>query len=76
MDWGQVIVILVPLGAFFGFIYKEMKDWRRETREEIKEIREEIREQAKRSDEQTKRTDRLYEMFISLVEKQTPKTNP
>jgi len=60
MDWVQYFGLLVPLVALFGFLYRELKDWRKETRDEIKEIREEIRQQSIRSD-------RLYEMFIDLI---------
>lgn len=66
-QWIQFLGILVPLVAFFGFLYRELKDWRRETREEISGIREEINQQIVRTDEQAKRTDRLYEMFIDLL---------
>lgn len=60
MDWVQYFGILVPLIALFGFLYRELKDWRKETRDEIKSIREEINVQSQRSD-------RLYEMFIDLL---------
>ncbi len=69
MEWTTIISILVPLTAFFSFLYKELKEWRKETRDETKAIRIEIQEQVKRSD-------RLYEMFITLLEKQTSKSNP
>ena len=69
MDWIQYFALMVPLVAFFGFLYRELKDWRRETREEIEGIREEIRQQATRSD-------RLYEMFIDLIKSKQGKTNP
>ena len=69
MEWGQTLTILIPLVAFLGFIYKELKEWRKETREETNQIRTEIQEQIKR-------TDRLYEMFIDLLKSQNPKTNP
>ena len=69
MDWLQFFGILVPLVAFFGFLYRELKDWRLETREEIKDIREEMRQQAIRSD-------RLYEMFIDLLKDRKGRTEP
>ena len=50
MDWGSILAILIPMTSLFGFIYKELKDWRKETREEIQA--------------QAKRSDRLYEMFL------------
>ena len=67
MDWVQFFGILVPLIAFFGFLYRELKDWRQETREETNEIRKEIQQQAARSD-------KLYEMFIDLLKEQKGKT--
>lgn len=60
MTWGEYLGIIVPIVALFGFLYRELKDWRKETRDEISEIRKEAGEQAKRSD-------RLYEMFIDLL---------
>ena len=80
MEGGQtltiVVTILVPLVAFLGFIYKELKEWRKETREETNQIRQEINQIRIESLEQTKRTDRLYEMFIDLLKSQNPKTTP
>ena len=76
MDWtalvsilAAVVSILVPLITCFGFLYKEIKEWRKETREEITKFEEEIRIQSQRSD-------KLYEMFIDLLKSQNPKTNP
>lgn len=69
MDWIQFFGILVPLSAFFAFLYKEIKDLRLETREETKSIREEVQQQAARSD-------RLYEMFIDLLKDRRNKTDP
>lgn len=74
MDWLQFFGILVPLIAFFGFLYRELKDWRVETRAETRSIREEtksIREEINGVREeirlQVTRSDRLYEMFIDLL---------
>lgn len=61
MDWLQFVGILILLFGLFGFLYRELKDWRRETREETENIREEVRQQVARSD-------RLYEMFIDLLQ--------
>lgn len=79
MDWVQFLTTIGSFLAVFAFLYKELRDWRSETREESKFIREEIQEirhglaqQADRTDRQAERTDRLYEMFIELV-KQTKK---
>lgn len=73
MEWPTIISILVPLFALFGFLYKELKEWRKETREEIaimdNRFREEIRLQADRSD-------KLYQMFIDLLKSQNSRTNP
>lgn len=52
MDWIQFFSLLSTTLAGFGFLYREMKDWKKEAQEEIKE--------------QSKRTDKLYEMFIDL----------
>jgi cell division protein FtsL len=68
-EWIQFLGILGPLVLFFGFLYRELKDCRSETREEIKEIREEIRQQAARSDQ-------LYQMFIDLIKEKRDRTNP
>lgn len=83
MDWGQILVILIPLVTFMGFIWREIRDYRKETRDEtnsiraeIAEIRKENRAQSQRTDAQSQRTDKLYEMFIALLERQSPKTNP
>lgn len=78
MGWVQFFGILVPLVAFSGFLYREIKEWRLETKEEIKSIREEsrfiqaeIREETKsireEMQQQAARSDRLYEMFIDLL---------
>lgn len=67
MDWIQFFGILVPLIAFFDFLYREIKDWRLETREETKSIREEIRGIREEIRQQVTRSDRLYEMFIDLL---------
>lgn len=88
MDWIQFFGLLVPMIAFFGFLYKEIKEWRKETRDETTAIRNEM-------NTQSARTDRLYEMFIDarkdmdqirkevdqkfydmLKAKNDPKTNP
>lgn len=87
MEWATVISILIPVTAFFGFLYREQKEWRKESREdtirisndirnEIKEIRAEIKEIHAENQEQAKRSDRLYEMFIDLLKAQNPKSNP
>ena len=39
MEWAPTLIILAPLVALSAFMYKELKEWRNETREEIKEIR-------------------------------------
>ena len=62
MDWSSVFIFLVPTGSFFAFIYAELRDWRRETRQEIARIEEEIKIQSSRSD-------KLYEVVIGLLEK-------
>lgn len=66
MDWVQFFGLLVPLVALFGFLYRELKDWRGETREEmaksdkiIEGIREEIRQQGYRSDH-------LYQVLLDI----------
>lgn len=74
-----IVSILLPLGGVLAFLYKELKEWRSETREETKEIRKEIVSQNERLDKniatQSARSDRLYEMFIDLLkEKQKPTT--
>lgn len=69
MTWGEYLGIIVPIIALFGFLYRELKDWRKETRDEISEIRKEAGEQSRRSD-------RLYEMFIDLLKSQNPKKDP
>jgi hypothetical protein len=80
MEWTAVISILVPLVAFFGFLYKELKEWRKETREETQSIRAEIAEMRKGFQDdlrlQTERSDKLYQMFIDLLKSQNPKSNP
>lgn len=87
MEWtaiasifATVVSILVPIVAFFGFLYKELKEWRKETREETRSIRTEIAEMRKGFQEelrlQTERSDKLYQMFIDLLKNQNPKTNP
>lgn len=63
MDWVRYFGLLVPVIALFGFLYRELKDWRSETREEIEGIRQEIRQQAASSDQ-------LYQMFIDLLKDQ------
>lgn len=76
MDWVQFFGLLVPLIAFFGFLYRELKDWRLETREETKSIREEINDVREEIRQQASRSDRLYEMFIDLLKERKEKTNP
>lgn len=76
MNWLQFFGLLVPSMAFFGFLYKELKEWRVETREETKAIREEINGIREEIRQQSSRSDRLYEMFIDLLKAQNPKTNP
>jgi hypothetical protein len=66
-EWLQFFGILVPLVAFFGFLYRELKDWRQETRAETKSIREEINGIREEIRQQASRSDRLYEMFIDLI---------
>lgn len=80
-EWGQTITIivsiLVPLIAFFGFMYREMKDWKLEAREETKSIREEIEGIRVEIRQQATRTDQLYQMFIDLLKSQNKlKTDP
>lgn len=85
MEWGQVIVILIPLVTFMGFIWKEMREWRQETRDETNSIRSEIAEMRKVSQieiaemrqsfqegmrVQSQRSDTLYQMFIDLLKEQ------
>lgn len=72
MDWIQYFGLLVPIVALFGFLYRELKDWRQETRTEIEGIREEMRHQREEMRQQAARSDRLYEMFIDLLKKSSP----
>jgi hypothetical protein len=76
MDWIQFFGILVPLVAFFGFLYRELKDWRLETREETKGIREEIKNIREEIRQQAIRSDRLYEMFIDLLKDRRGRAEP
>lgn len=76
MTWGEYLGIIVPIIALFGFLYRELKDWRKETRDEISEIRKEAGEIRKETAEQSRRSDRLYEMFIDLLKAHKPKKNP
>ena len=76
MNWVQFLATFVALATFFGFLYRELKEWRRETREETKFIREEIEGIREEIRQQVYRSDRLYEMFIDLLKSQKPKTDP
>lgn len=35
MSWAEYLSIMVPLTALFAFIYRELKEWRGELREEV-----------------------------------------
>jgi len=71
MDWIQFFGILVPLIGLFGFLYKELKSWREDTRNEMKSWREDTKNEINSIREevrlQSSRSDRLYEMFIALL---------
>jgi hypothetical protein len=56
----QYFAILLPILACFGFLYRELKEFK-------KEIKIDIAVQSKRMDTQSARSDKLYEMFIDLV---------
>lgn len=53
MEWIQFVTIFATLLAGFGFIYRELKGFEVQIRQDI--------------NAQSGRTDRLYEMFIELV---------
>jgi hypothetical protein len=85
MDWMQFFGLLVPMMALFGFLYRELKEWCRESREKSASIRnegrqdrevfrEEIRVIREEIRSQSARSDRLYEMFIDLVKNKKEKT--
>ncbi len=79
--------IVTIIAATLGFLYKEMKEWRRETKTEIEDVKRELQRQAERTDQtieridqeiqiQSQRSDKLYEMFIDLLKNPPPpKTN-
>ena len=64
MDIIQFITIFATILAGFGFIYKEIKDYREDTKTETNEMKKEISNQAKRSD-------KLYEIIIQLLQKKS-----
>lgn len=83
----SVVTILVPIFAFLGFLYREIRTYRQETGEEIHRIEREIFEIRKGFREemlgfreemrmQSQRSDQLYQMFIDLLKSQSPRTNP
>lgn len=86
MDWEQVLIMLVPFVPFvplfllMSCILKEIRAARKETRERTDSIRAGTAEMRKGFQEeirvQVQRSDKLYEMFIALLEKQGPRTNP
>lgn len=84
----SIILLLATFIGCFVYLHREIKEGRQEAKIEITSLRQEIRSETLaireeiRSDtlaireeiqNQVKRTDRLYEMFIALLEKQTPK---
>ena len=60
MDWIQVGSIIASVIFCAFYLHKEMKEWKKEVREDMHAFREEMINQSLR-------TDKLYEMFIDLI---------
>ncbi len=67
MDLIQFFGLLVPMTAFFGFLYREIKEETKSIREETKSIREESERIREEGRQQAARTDKLHEMFVDLL---------
>ena len=77
MDWTQFVAlfftIMVPLMGASAFFYRQVNEWRMETRAETQSIRDETQSIREEIRQQVARSDRLYEMFIDLLKSQSGK---
>lgn len=78
MEWMQTISIIASVILCAFYLHKEMKEWKKEVRDDTQAFREEMINQSLRTDklyemwmqareESNTRTDQLYSMFIDLV---------
>ncbi len=85
MLWDQAVIIIVsvltPLLILMGFMCREMRRWRTESRAEIAKSRQRMSKLSKEKGlpvefrVQSSRSDELYEEFMTLLEKKYPKTH-